>query len=292
MDIEIAELDRRYADCRIADAHRQGQLVASLSRDGQQSPVIVVPSDNEAERYVLIDGYGRAAALETLVRDVVQAAVLDMSASDALIRHRLDAGRRASALEEAWLLSMLVKEHGVKQAKIALMLGRSTSWVSRRLSLLDVLPQSVRLTVQQGKLGAQVASKYLVPLARANTQQCETLVSNLKTAPTVRQMSQLYERWCRGDLEQRERIVESPDLFLRVIAPRDTPSLDVVKPLVEDLRIVASVSARATRRLDDGLISDVGAASTRRMARHFHAAKESFETLSSYFIEERRDAGA
>ncbi len=105
-------------------------------------------------------------------------------------------------------------------------------------------------------------------------------------------MSQLYDKWCRGDFEQRQRIVESPDLFLRVVAPGDTPPLDVVKPLVEDLRIVASVSARATRRLDDGLISGVGEASARRMARHFHAAKESFETLADHFAREQRDVGA
>ncbi|MBK8593303.1 MAG: ParB N-terminal domain-containing protein [Sandaracinaceae bacterium] len=67
MQLELHQLERKYAGLRIADPARRSQLVASLSTDGQQMPVVVVRTDR-AERYVLIDGYQRVGALETLAR--------------------------------------------------------------------------------------------------------------------------------------------------------------------------------------------------------------------------------
>jgi hypothetical protein len=40
--------------------------------------------------------------------------------------------------------------------------GRSVSWVSRRLALVELLPESIQQQVREGKPGAQLAMKYLV----------------------------------------------------------------------------------------------------------------------------------
>ena len=97
MQLEIGQLDRKYAGLRIEDRARRSQLTASLLEHGQQTPIVVVPSGEE-EQYVLIDGYLRVAALETLSRDLVEALVLALSEADALvISHRVDGRRRLQA---------------------------------------------------------------------------------------------------------------------------------------------------------------------------------------------------
>ena len=50
---------------------RQRRLLASLADGGQQTPIVVVASEGQADRYVVIDGYKRIAALEQLGRDTV-----------------------------------------------------------------------------------------------------------------------------------------------------------------------------------------------------------------------------
>ena len=43
---------------------RQRRLLASLAESGQQTPIVVVGVEGEADRYMVIDGYKRIAALE------------------------------------------------------------------------------------------------------------------------------------------------------------------------------------------------------------------------------------
>src|SRR4030042_524265 len=168
MEFEIRELELKYARLRIADPKRQSQLAAALLVHGQQTPVVVVAGTTPGCPYVLIDGYVRVAALQSLGRDLVEALVLPLGEPEALILgHRLEAVRRRSALEEAWLVRELIEGHGRSQGQLAIALQRSVSWVSRRLALVRVLPESVQAAVQRGGLSPQVAMRYLVPLARA-----------------------------------------------------------------------------------------------------------------------------
>ena len=228
LSLEIAQLERRYAALRVADPGRQSRLTASLFEHGQQTPVLVVASATGApassapgpDRYVLIDGYARVAALEALSRDVVDAVVWPLSEARALVlSHRLEATRRRSALEEAWLLRELVEVHGQSPPQLALALQRSPSWIHRRLSLVRVLPESVQAAVRRGQIPAHAAMKSLVPLARAKATHCERLLSQLEGQPvSVRQMESLYQGWKTGDAEQRERLLEHPWLYLRAEA--------------------------------------------------------------------------
>ena len=88
MELEFHQLEKKYAGLRTADAPRIARLVASLCEHGQQQPVLVVRdsrSTDGLERYVLIDGYARVAALGELKRDSVAATVLDLAEADALL---------------------------------------------------------------------------------------------------------------------------------------------------------------------------------------------------------------
>jgi hypothetical protein len=67
MQLELRQIDLRYAALRIADATREAALAASMLAEGQRHPVLVV-ADAES-RYVLVDGYRRVRALAALGRD-------------------------------------------------------------------------------------------------------------------------------------------------------------------------------------------------------------------------------
>lgn len=156
VELECHQLEQKYAGLRIADAARTARLVASLCEHGQQQPVLVVRSADE--RYVLIDGYARVAALCELKRDTVRATALELSEAHALLlAFRLERNRARSVIEEAWLLRELVNTHAIAQRELAAMLGRSASWVSRRLALVDVLPAAVEQAVRRGAVAAQAA---------------------------------------------------------------------------------------------------------------------------------------
>lgn len=260
MKIEIEELELKYRDLRIVDPGHRRQLASALLEHGQQTPVLVVPGRG-AKPYVLIDGYARVAALRSLARDEVDAWVLPVGEAEALVvGHRLDATRRPSALEEGWLVRVLVEEHGLSQTELATRLHRSVSWVSRRLSLVRVLPAAVQEAVQCGQLPAQAAMKYLVPLARAKRSDCEALIAHLHPGPTtVRQIQQLYEGWKKGDRELRAHLIAHPRLYLKSRQEADGAIGSEhherrAEKLIAALESLAAIGGRVRHQVRDGVL--------------------------------------
>lgn len=251
--LELRQLDLRYAGLRITDPVRRARLEQALAREGQQVPVLVIAGD--ADRYVLIEGYGRVEALRRLSRDTVQATVLDMGEVDALVlRHRLDHGAPRSALEEGWLVTTLL-DCGKSQVEVGIALVKSTAWVSRRLALVRTLPEVAQEAVRSGRIGASSAEKFLVPLSRGNAEQCARLVEGLRSVrPTQRQVLCLYTAWKAANGEVRQRIVEQPLLYLKVddaLWPED-PADDADVTAVRDLEAIAGVCGRARKGLREG----------------------------------------
>ena len=126
----------------------------------------------QPDRYLVIDGYKRVAALEQLGRDTVEATVWAMSEAEALLLSRsLRFSPQESALEQGWLLAEMEQRFGYGLDELARRFDRSTSWVSRRLALVELLPEAIQQQVREGRLAAQVAMKYLVPVARINAER-------------------------------------------------------------------------------------------------------------------------
>ena len=253
IEVELHQLELRYADLRLGTAGRQARLTASLMEHGQQTPVLVV---SEGERYVLIDGYARVEALRCLGRDLVNATLLELSEAEALVlSYRLERGRRRSVLEEAWLIAELVERHGKSQRELALQLGRSPSWISRHLALARHVPEEVEMAVRRGTVCAHAAMKYLVPLARANTDACRQLLTAIGGEHlSERQLGKLYNAWRAADASNRERLVSQPLLYLA--AEQETARPDEPSPgeahdqaMVRDLRAVCGICDRLRRGL-------------------------------------------
>jgi ParB family transcriptional regulator, chromosome partitioning protein len=288
---ECRTLVRSYVHLRVREPGLQARLLASLSDQGQTSPIVVV---RDAEgRAVLIDGYRRVHALERLGKDTVIAIVLGLSEADALVYcHRLETSRRRSAMEDGWLLRELHAQ-GPKLNEIGRALGRTASWVSRRLGLVRALPESAEEAVRRGVVPPHGAMKSLVPLARANRTHCEQLIQHLGAERvTTREIAQLYAAWRSGDREQKERIVSAPRLFLRaarVVAPAEPH--DEIGWLVRQLGIASEALARAGESLERATFVDPRVARNARVRRAWWPVSIAWEALRGKLEEEEKNAG-
>ncbi|HEX5659802.1 MAG TPA: hypothetical protein VFX59_21555 [Polyangiales bacterium] len=280
-------MELRYAGLRVRDAARAARMRASLAADGQQSAVTVIAATSGTHRYVLVDGYLRAAALRKLGRDVALAVCVELSDADALIMaHRLDETGRRSALEDGWLLDELMQHHGLKQDVLAKRLSRSRSWVCRRLALVTVLPEAVQCAVREGRMPAQAAMKYLVPLSRDNRASCERITVHLGREPvTERDVQRLYTAWRTADAVLRARIEAHPRLYLQAeeVARDDKSDTEL---LIGDLNAISGVCLRARRRLNEGVI-DRG---RRRLRMAFRESQRAFAALTELMSSEENDA--
>jgi ParB family transcriptional regulator, chromosome partitioning protein len=254
MQLEFHQLDRRWEHLRVRQPDRQRRLMASLAESGQQTPIVVVLCPGEHERYLVIDGHKRTAALEQLGRDTIEATVWEMSAAEALLLERsLRCSPQESALEQGWLLAEMEQGFGYGLEELARRFDRSLSWVSRRLALVELLPESIQQQVREGKLGAQLAMKYLVPMARVNLEDCARMASVfVQEHCNTRQAGQLYAAWREGSRVVRERILAEPQLFLKT--QRQLPaSRPAAAGLERDLEMAVAILRRAGRRLAEAL---------------------------------------
>lgn len=258
MELEIALLDRRYEALRTRNATRERRLLSSIDAAGQQTPIVVV---RDGDRDVVVDGYKRIRALSRLGHDLVDATSWDLSELDALVLERsLRSGEHGSAIEEGWFLQELETRFGLSRDELARRFDRTPSWVSRRLSLVRELPASVQEHVRSGAIGAHGAERYLVPLARANEVECETLAHAIAPKrPSTRQLAELWSTYASGNESTRALVIEKPELVLKARAEaaregdaRKTP----VAHLLDDLRILSAVARRAAGRLRRGALDD------------------------------------
>jgi ParB family chromosome partitioning protein len=275
MQLEFHQLDRRWEHLRVRHPARQRRLLASLAEVGQQTPIVVVEAEGQADRYVVIDGYKRIAALEQLGRDTVEVVVWPMKEAAAVLLDRsLRLSEHETALEVGWLLAELERRFSYGLDELARRFDRSVSWVSRRLALVEVLPEAIQQQVREGKILAQVALKFLVPVARQSLDDCPRMaVIFAQYHCDTREAGQLYAAWRKGSPAVRKRILDDPELFFKAQrqaqekAPAGTGA-----ELLRDLEMVMAIVNRAQRRL-------AGAAATELDDQQSKAARHQIERI-------------
>ncbi len=277
MQLEFHQLDRRWEHLRVRHPGRQRRLLASLADSGQQTPIVVVAAEGQAERYVVIDGYKRIVALEQLGRDTVEAVVWPMSEAAAVVLERsLRLSEHETALEVGWLLAELERRFDYGLDELARRFDRSVSWVSGRLALVEVLPEAIQQQVREGKILAQMAMKFLVPVARQSLEDCQRMAAIfVQHHCDTREAGQLYGAWRKGSPAIRQRILDDPELFFKTQrqaqekAPAGTGA-----ELLRDLEMVAAIVNRAQRRL-------AGAAGMELDHQQVKAARHQLERIQS-----------
>jgi ParB/RepB/Spo0J family partition protein len=290
MDVELHQLELRYAGLRRRDARKERALVASLSEVGQQVPVVVVAGGEG--RWVLVDGYKRVRALERLAQDTVRVAAWQVEEAEALMLERLmRAAEGDSALEQGWLLRELHERFGLSHEELARRFDKSQSWVSRRLGLVEVLPEEVQEWVRRGELVAHAVMKHLLPMARAKRQECVQLAAALAGRRlSSRQVGTLCAAWQSSAEAARELLLKDPLLVLRAQqASQAQVERSPTEKLLRDVAALAPMARRARRRLADGLrLRPDEACALRQCA---EAARAEVELLITTVKKEEPDAG-
>jgi ParB/RepB/Spo0J family partition protein len=281
MQLEFHQLDLRWANLRVREPHRQRQLLASLAEIEQQTPIVVVIAKDDSARYLVIDGHKRVAALQQLGRDTVEATVWPMSEAEALLLSRsMRFSPQESALEQGWLLSEMEQRFGYSLDELARRFDRSVSWVSRRLALVELLPETVQRQVREGNLTAQIAMKYLVPIARVSADDCERMAAIfVKHRCDTRQAVQLYTAWREGSRVVRERILAEPELFLKTQRQPATATPKAVEQVERDLQMALAIVRRAGRKLSEAL-PEMNAAQREQTQREIESARRELNRMT------------
>lgn len=215
MTIEHHCLQLTYAPLRL---HKRGQinkLLTSIEEHGQLVPVVIVPLIEN--RWMLIDGYLRVNALRRLGKDTVNAEVWACDPAQALLTLLIEHQSRAwEVFEEALLLQELHTQHGLSQSSLAEKIGRDKSWVSRRLSLLEQMPESIQKAITSGKLSLWSATRIIAPLARANAPHGERLLNYLLDhSLSTRELQLFYDHYQHSNHKQRSKMINNTDLFFK-----------------------------------------------------------------------------
>jgi ParB family transcriptional regulator, chromosome partitioning protein len=220
LELDLHRLDLRFAGSRLVQPHAVVRLAESIERCGQIVPCIVVaiPGDEGggAEALVLIDDYRRVAALRRLGRDTAGVEQWSCDLTQALLGVLARAQDRPFAsIEQALLLRALMADQGLSQHDVARRCGRDVSWVSRRLHLLSGLPDAALAAVRGGRLSTWAANRVVAPLARANAEHAERLLTALADAPlSSRELHCWFEHYQKAFRSAREHMVSRPRLFL------------------------------------------------------------------------------
>lgn len=264
LEIRLLRLD--YSGLRVADPIAQAKLLASIAKEGQKVPIIVVREEDD--QYQVLDGFQRREALEQLGEDVIVGIEWPTGAVEGLVElRRLRTASRAGPLEEGWLVEVLADRHALSLAEIGLRLNKTKSWVCRRLALVRQLPEAVREKVLTGALSGYIATKFAVPLARANAglvaAYCDCVIAH---ELTTRQAGLVYQALARTtDPKVQKEILSRPQ---RVLEPTDGGSragqgsgpgadaLDVVDRLEGWCRHTGSVRNTITKALVTGQSED------------------------------------
>src|ERR1700734_3724921 len=155
---------------------------ASLAAHGQLSPVHAYEG---VDRLEVFDGFKRLRAARGLGLSELRAIVVDVDVVEATVHMReLHAGRGLTALEEAWIVRALHRDHHLSQGVIAARLRCHKSWVCRRLMLVEALDASVQADVRLGLITPR-AAVLVAALPRGNQSIASGAV--VRRGLTVRQ---------------------------------------------------------------------------------------------------------
>jgi ParB-like chromosome segregation protein Spo0J len=220
LETDLHRLDLRFASLRMRQPRVVERLARSIEQDGQLVPVVAVA--DQAQRWVLIDGYLRIEALRRVSRDTAWVECWDCPLSQALLMVLVRVQARSwEALEEGAIIRELIQRFELSQREVARQSGRDVSWVNRRLSLVQELPEALFVAICRGELSTWAATRVLAPLARANNDDAHTLLSALQREPlSTRELHSWYQHYQKANALQRERMLSQPRLFCQALQAR------------------------------------------------------------------------
>ena len=217
VDFHLLEL--RYSHTRVNKPKALLRMQNSITVYGQIVPVLAT---REKDRFVLIDGYLRYRALKACGRDCLRVQLVEGEPDSIIHLLATSDDRQLDAVEQASLIQELHHRFSYSFAEIDKRLGKDKGWVKRRLDLVESLPEEVMRAVMDGTVSSWAASRVLVPLSRANEQDCLDLTKKIIDDPlSTRELVCLYDHYQKSARTVRDRIIADPSLFVRTVKEQE-----------------------------------------------------------------------
>lgn len=167
-----------------------GELKEQIKAKGVLNPITVIPfkDENGVERYKLVDGERRFRATMEAISEGANIpwikalkAPKDASMEDLYIEQMMrNEGKRFSEYECALMFRRFKEEFGYSQVEIADKFKKSTAYVSKCLSLLD-LPGYIQDKIVKGELSVKAAKEIAANYETAK-EQTKAAKSAIKSA--------------------------------------------------------------------------------------------------------------
>jgi len=174
-----------------------------------------------------------------------------------------ESNRKREPLEEAGLIQELI-DLDISKAEVAKRLGRSASWVSRRLKLLEGINLEWWQGLREGWLKPWALERVVMPLARANEKHAAQLVAALKAEPlSTRELTTWFAHYEKAPKPKREKMANAPHLFLAALESMEKE--EKAKQLADglegqclkDVQVLLAVSRRLVKNVP-GLLAGAG----------------------------------
>lgn len=179
------------------------QVEKSMRLHGQLQPIVARSHEGGIQ---LIDGFKRVYAAETLMLDSLQCRLLEIDEDQAkiLLLSYNWSSRSLEAYEEALVLQDLLENHDMDQRQLSRLTGKSTSWVSRRLSLVGKLDDAIAADIRMGVLTSS-HGRALIRLPRGNQRAVARVIQSHSL--TSRQSDQLVDAYLAAEDEQSQQLL-------------------------------------------------------------------------------------
>jgi len=150
-EIEIEKIiPNPYQPRREFSEEALDELADSIRKHGLIQPVIVI---KEGEKYILVAGERRLRATKKLGKTTIKAIVVPYSKEDLREYALIENIQREdlNPLEIALSLDNLIKEHGYTHEELAKSIGKSRSYVTNLLRILN-MPEMVKESLRKNKI--------------------------------------------------------------------------------------------------------------------------------------------
>lgn len=299
MELDFHLLDLKYERIKARNRKAESRLLASLVDQGQLSPIIVLSGEGDSPRYIVVDGFKRIRALKRSGHDTVKAVIWPEDEVNALIAiNHLQRSVDRNALDDAYLIKALRDFHGLSYQDIGWRLGRSKSWVGRRLGLITDLPRWLQTQIRDGSLQCSAAEKYILPLSRSNDKDAKALVKNIRGLRlSAREIGELYCAWREGDATGRRLVIHQPQIVLKARQVAKNDPQDLKTGLLNDMEVVLSLSRRMNQSWDQLPVSHWDLSEIKRIIETGEAIRRCMEEMdkkirSGALSYERRESKA
>lgn len=210
-EIPLSEFDLSLSEMRVMNIPRVQQLEKSMRLHGQLQPVVARVHKG---KYQIIDGLKRYYNAVDLMMDSLQCQLLDVDEQQAkvLLLSYNRSNQTMEAWEEGLVLKDLLERHDVDQRQLAKLTGYSSSWVSRRISLISKIDEQVSLEIRMGSLTSSHA-RALIRLPRGNQLEVARVITTFGLSSRL--SDRLVDAFLEAEDEDQQRhILAHPEHIL------------------------------------------------------------------------------